>query len=81
MATMDSLASTLSHSKYIDVDELDTSYKMWEKMKVIHGVDKHVMIAKAKILRGNFNEIRMQKGEEIKEYGKKLKDIMLAIRA
>lgn len=40
---MDALASTLSYYEYKDVAELETTYEMWEKLKVIHGGDKHVM--------------------------------------
>lgn len=68
--SMVALASTLSYSEYKDVEDLETSYEMWEKLKVVCGGDMHVLRAKVERLRGKFDEMKMQEGEEIEANGK-----------
>ena len=43
ITTMDALANTLSYFEYKDVENLEITYMMWEKLKIIYGGDKHVM--------------------------------------
>ena len=57
---MDSLESTLFYSKYKDVEDLETTYEMWETLKIIYGGDRHVMKDKDIILRVKFDDMRMQ---------------------
>ena len=75
---MDALANTLSYSEYKDVEDLEISYEMWEKHKIVYGGDKHVQKAKDESLRGKLDDTRMQ-GENIKTYGKWVKYVILAI--
>ena len=63
---MDSLPNTLSYFEYKDVEDLEITYEMWEKLKIIYGGDNNVQKAKDEILRGNFYDVRMQEEEEIK---------------
>ena len=48
---------------------------MWDALHTIYGGDKNFLRAKVKSLRGKFNDIRMQEGENISQYFSRIKDI------
>ena len=47
---------------------------------MIYGGDKNVLRAKSESLRGKFDDMRMQEGENIVQYCAKLKEVVNAIR-
>ena len=53
---------------------------MWDALKTIYGGDKNVQRAKSKILRGKFDEMRMEEGETIAQYIARIKEVVSAIR-
>ena len=59
------IASSLSYIEFDDINECDTSKKMWNAIGKIYGVEKYVLKEKSKSLRGKFDDMRMQEGENI----------------
>lgn len=59
------ITSFLSDAKYVDVHGLETAYEVWKNLEEIYSDDEHVKIAKEESLRGNFDDMRMSKGENI----------------
>ena len=57
------IASALSYSKFDDIKGCDSVKKMWDTLHTIYGVDTNVLRAKYESLRGKFNDMRMQEGE------------------
>ena len=53
------IASTLTYSEYEDIKMCDTAKLMWDTLASIYGGDTHVLRAKAKILRGKFDDMKM----------------------
>ena len=53
---------------------------MWDALKKIYGGDKNVLRAKAKSLRGKFDEMRVQGGETMVHYCARIKDVVNAIK-
>src|SRR5271156_723681 len=53
---------------------------MWDKLKLVHGGDKNVLRAKAEILRGKFDDLKMKEGENITQYNTRIKEVVNAIR-
>ena len=74
------LASSLSYSEFDDIKGCDTTKKMWDDIEKMYGGDKNVLRAKAKSLRGKFDDMRMKEGETIIQYCTRIKDIMNAIK-
>ena len=54
---------------------------MWNKLKKIYGGDDNVKRAKAKSLRGNFDQMKMREDENIAKYVERIKASVSAIRA
>ena len=72
--------STLSYAKFDDIKGCDSAKKMWDTLHTIYGGDKNVLRAKAKSLRGKFDDMRMQEGENIAQCCYRIKDVVNAIR-
>lgn len=53
---------------------------MWYDLHTIYGGDKNVLRAKVESLRGKFDDMRMQEGENIAQYFSRIKDVVNAIR-
>ena len=73
------IASTLSYTEFDDIKDLNSAKKMWDSLTTIYGGDTNVLIAKAKILRGNFDDMRMEEGGNIAQYVARIK-VVNAIR-
>ena len=73
------IASALSYDKFDDIKGYDTIKKMWDALYTIYGGDKNILIAKAKSLRGKFDDMRMEEGENIAKYCSRVKDVVNAI--
>ena len=71
---------SLSYAKFGDIKGCDSAKKMWDALHSIYGGDKNVLRAKSKTLRGKFNDMRMQEGENIAQYCLRIKDVVNAIR-
>ena len=54
---------------------------MWEALSNIYGGDENVQREKRESLRGKFNEIRMEEGENIAQYASRIKEVVSAIRS
>ena len=53
---------------------------MWDALNTIYGGDKNVQRAKSKSLRGKFDDMRMEEGENIAQYVARIKEVVNAIR-
>ena len=74
------IASALSYSKYEDIKNCANAKLMWDKLATIYGGDTNVNRAKAKSLRGKFDDMRMLENENISQYCTRVKDVVNAIR-
>ena len=54
---------------------------MWKSLSNIYGADENVQRAKRESLRGKFGEMRMEEGENIAQYGSRIKEVVTAIRS
>ena len=59
------IASTLSYVEFDDIKGLDSEKKMWDALNTIYGGDKTVQRAKLESLRGKFDDMKMEEGENI----------------
>ena len=67
------IASALSYDEFDDIKDLDSVKKMWDALAIIYGGDTNVLRSKAKSLRGKFDKIRMEEGENIAQYVARIK--------
>ena len=74
------IAPTLIYVKFDDIKGYNSVNTMRDTLHTIYGGDKNVLRAKAKSLRGNFDDMRMQEGENIGQYCSRIKDVVNAIR-
>ena len=70
---LEAIISSLSDVEYVDVHGLETAYEVWKKLEEIYSGDEHVKIAKEESLRGKFDDMRMSEGENIQQYGQRIK--------
>ena len=57
------IASALNYAKFDEVKSYTTTYDMWIKMKAIYRVDENVRRVKVKIIRGQFDQMKMREDE------------------
>lgn len=74
------IASSLSYTKFDDIKECDTAKKIWDAIEKIYGGDRNVLRAKSESLRGKFDDMRMQEGENIVEYCARVKEVANVIK-
>ena len=67
------IASTLSYAKYDDIKGFDIANKMWTTLSTIYGGDENVQRAKRESLKGNFDDMKMEEGENDAQYGARMK--------
>ena len=67
------IASALSYAKFDDIKSLDSVKKMLDALTTIYEGDANVLRAKAESLRGNFDDMRMEEGENIAQYVARIK--------
>lgn len=78
---LEAIVSTLSNSEYTDVHGLEIAYELWENLKNIYGGDEHVERTKEESLRGRFDDMRMMDGDNIQQYGQRIKEIVGEIKS
>ena len=74
------IASTLSYAEFDDIKGCDTIFKMWKALSNIYGGYYNVQRAKRESLRGNFDDMKMEEGENVAQYGARMKEVVSAIR-
>ena len=57
------IASTLSYVEYDDIKGYDTTHHMWETLSNIYGENDNVKRVKRESLRGKFDDMKMEEGE------------------
>ena len=57
------IALVLSYSKVDDIKGCDTAFKMWKALSDIYGGDQNVQKEKRESLRGKFDDMKMEEGE------------------
>ena len=74
------IASALSYAEYDDIKECDIANKMWETLSKIYGGDDNVKRANKESLRGKFDDMKMEEGENAAQYGARMKEVVSTIR-
>ena len=74
------IASALSYAKFDDIKGLDSAKKMWDALDTIYRGDKNVQRAKLESLRGKFDDMKMEEGENIAQYVATIKEVVSAIK-
>ena len=54
---------------------------MWETLSNIYGGDDNVKRSKRKTLRGKFDDMKMEEGENSAEYGARMKEVVSSIKS
>ena len=73
------IAYALSYLEFEDIKTCTTSKGMWDALQKIYGGDKNVLRAKAKSLRGNFDDMKMQEGKTLVQYCGRIKDVVMQL--
>ena len=74
------IAFALSYVKFKDIKGCDNAKKMWDDLHTIYGGDANILRVESKSLRGKFNDMRMQEGENVAQYCSKIKYVVNSIR-
>ena len=74
------IASAISYVEFDDIKDLDSVKKMWDGLATIYGGDTNILRAKVESLRGKFDDMRMEEGENIAQYVARIKEVVNAIR-
>ena len=74
------IASALSYVRFDDIKGLNSAKKMWGALDTIYGGDKNVQRAKSESLKGKFDGMRMEEGENIAQYVARIKEFSSAIK-
>ena len=75
------IASALSYVEYDDLKGCDTAHKMWETLSTIYAGHDNVKRAKRESLRGKFDDMKIEEGENAAQYGARMKEVVSAIRS
>ncbi|GLJ17030.1 hypothetical protein SUGI_0294650 [Cryptomeria japonica] len=78
---LEAIISSLSDLEYVDVHGLEATYDVWKKLEEIYSGDEHVKISKQETLRGKFDDMQMVEGENIQQYGQRIKEIVSEIKS
>ena len=74
------ISFSLSYAKFDDIKGYNTTKKMWDALHTIYGEDKNVQRAKYESLRGKFDVMRMEEGENIAQYVARIIEVVSAIK-
>ena len=72
--------SALSYDEFDDIKGLNNGKKMWDALNTIYGGDKNVQRAKLESLRGKFDDMKMEEGENVAQYVARIKEVVSAIK-
>ena len=75
------IASALSYAEYDDIKGCSTAHQMWKTLSDIYGGDDNVKRSKRESLRGKFDDMKMEEGENAAKYGARMKEVVSAIRS
>ena len=75
------IVSTLSYAEYDDIKGYNTAFKMWKTLLDIYGGDQNVQRAKRESLRGKFDDMKMEEGENVAQYAARIKEVVSVIRS
>ena len=75
------IASSLNYVEFDDIKGCTSTYQMWEALSNIYGGDKNVQRAKRESLKGKFDEMRIEEGENISQCASRIKEVVSAIRS
>lgn len=62
------IASTLNDVEFDDIKNCTNAKQIWNKLTLVHVEDPNVLRAKAKSLRGKYDDMGMKKGENVAQY-------------
>ena len=74
------IASSLSYVEFDDIKGCYTTNKLWDASQTIYGGEKNIQRAKSKSVRGKFDGLRMEEGENIAQYVARIKEVVSAIK-
>ena len=63
--TMLEIVSALNYAKFDDIKGCDTALKMWKALSDIYGGDQNVQREKRESLRGKFDDMKIEEGENV----------------
>lgn len=69
------IASTLNYDEFDEVKDCPTTHEMWIKMKDIYRGDENVQRVKTKILRDQFDQMKMREDEKKSQYNERIKKV------
>ena len=72
--------STLNYAKFDDIKGCNVAFKMWKVLLDIYGGDLNVQREKRESLRGKFDDMKMEEGENAAYYASRIKVVVSAIR-
>ena len=75
------IALALSYVEYDDIKGCDTAHKMWTSISTIYGGDDNVQRARRESLRGKFDDMKMEEGENATQYGARMKEVVSTKRS
>ena len=75
------IASALSYAEYNDIKGCSIAHQTWKNLSDIYGGDDNVKRAKRESLRGKFDDMKMEEGENAAQYGARMKEVVSAIRS
>ena len=75
------IASALNYAEYDDIKGYDITFKIWKTLLDIYGGDQNVQRAKRESLRGMFDDMKMEEGENAAQYATRMKEVVSTIRS
>lgn len=74
------IVSNLRYAKFDDAKGCDTIKKMWDALHTIYGGEQNVQRVKFESLKGKFDDMRMEEGENFAQYVARIKEVVSAIK-
>ena len=75
------IASTLSYVEFDGIKGCDIACKTWKELTNIYGGDHNVQRVKRESLKGKFDDMKMEEGENATQYGARMREVVSAIRS
>ena len=71
----------IAYAEFDDIKQCTSTLKMWEALTNIYGGDQNIQREKRENLKGKFDDMRMEEGENIAQYVSRIKEVVSAIRS